>query len=288
VSIKDRKYAGTLVNGDKAGRSKLIGNKYIKLSALGAGSDWGGFLQHLGIASMNLGFGGEGSGGEYHSIFDSYDAFVKFKDPGYLYGVALSKTAGRIMLRLANAEVLPIDFNSFFKTVNDYAGEVKALLENTRAETETENKMIKENLFDLAKDPTKPYAAPKPKDIVPFLNFSSLENALAQLKTSTEEFQKLYTKAPMLPAAKLLQLNEVLYKAERSLLQSQGLPRRIWYRHQVYAPGFYTGYGVKTLPGIREAIEQRYWKEAQDNIEIVAKTLQAYTAAVTAAVNLVK
>jgi N-acetylated-alpha-linked acidic dipeptidase len=288
VSIRDRKYAATLVNGDKAARGKALGNKYIKLSALGAGSDWGGFLQHLGIASMNLGFGGEGSGGEYHSIFDSYDAFVRFKDPGYLYGIALSKTAGRVMMRLANAEVLPIDFNSFFKTVNDYAGEVKTLLENTRTETEIEDKMIKENLFDLAKDPTKPYAAPKQKDIVPFLNFSSLENALAQLKTATEDFQKLYGRASTLAPSKLLQLNEVLYKAERSLLQTQGLPRRTWYRHQVYAPGFYTGYGVKTLPGIREAIEQRYWKEAQDNIEIVAKTLQAYTAAVTEAVNMMK
>ena len=86
---------------------------------------------------MNLGFGGEGQGGEYHSIYDSYDHFVKFKDPGFQYGIALSKTAGRVMMRMANADVLPFDFNNFHKTVNDYVTEVKTLLENTRTETET-------------------------------------------------------------------------------------------------------------------------------------------------------
>jgi len=283
VTIKERRYARTVTEADKAARSKLYGNKYIKLNALGAGSDYSPFLQHLGIASMNLGFGGEGTGGEYHSIYDSYDLFTRFKDPGYQYGLALSKTAGRTMLRLANADVLPIDFNSFYKTVNDYASELKTLLENTRNETETENKIIKDKLFDLAKDPKKTYQSPKIKDPVPFLNFSSVENSLVRLKNATEEFQKSYGKATQLSADKQKQLNDILYKAERYLLQSNGLPRRNWYRHQVYAPGYYTGYGVKTLPGIREAIEERNWKEAQENIEVVASTLNEYSTQVEAA-----
>ena len=195
VSIKERRYANQMVNGDKATRTRLMGNKNIKLSALGAGSDWSGFLQFLGIASLNLGFGGEGSGGEYHSVYDSYDHFTRFKDPGFQYGIALSKTAGRTMMRLANADVLPIDFNSFYKTVNDYVGELKTLLDNTRAETEQENKMINDKLFDLAKDPKKGFQSPKPKDVVPYLNFSELENKMAQLKTNAEEFQKLYANA---------------------------------------------------------------------------------------------
>jgi N-acetylated-alpha-linked acidic dipeptidase len=115
------------------------------------------------------------------------------------------------------------------------------------------------------------------KEGVPFLNFSNLENALARLKDSTEAFQKLYSKALQLPAAKQKEMNDILYKAERSLIYTNGLPRRSWYKHEIYAPGYYTGYGVKTLPGIREAIEQRNWKEAQENIEIVAKALQSYT-----------
>lgn len=277
VSIKERKYASAFVNADKTARAKMMGNKNMKLGALGAGSDWSGFLQFLGIASLNLGFGGEGSGGEYHSIYDSYDHFTKFKDPGFQYGVALSKTAGRVMLRMANAEVLPIDFTSFQKTVADYVTELKMLLETTRAETEQENKMIQDKLYDLAKDPTKGFQSPKPKETVPFLNFSDLENAMAQLKSSAEEFQKVYSSGTQLSADKQKELNGILFKIERSLINEKGLPRRSWYKHQIYAPGYYTGYGVKTLPGIREGIEERNWKEAQENIGIVSKTLETYT-----------
>jgi N-acetylated-alpha-linked acidic dipeptidase len=288
VSIKERRYANAMVNGDKATRTRLMGNKTIRLSALGAGSDWSGFLQFLGIASLNLGFGGEGSGGEYHSIYDSYDHFTRFKDPGFQYGIALSKTAGRAMMRLANADVLPIDFNSFYRTVNDYVGELKTLLDNTRAETEQENKMIQDKLFDLAKDPKKGFQSPKPKEAVPYLNFSELENKMAGLKNSAEEFQRSYANATQLSAAKQKELNEILFKVERALINDKGLPRRSWYKHQVYAPGYYTGYGVKTLPGIREGIEERNWKEAQENIEIVAKTMEAYTEEVKQATNVVK
>jgi len=265
----------------------LIGNKNIKLGALGAGSDWSGFLQFLGIASMDLGFEGEGEGGEYHSIYDSYDHFVKFNDPGFKYGVTLSKTTGRAMMRMANADVLPFDVNSFYKTVADYVTELKTLVNNTRTETEQENKMIRDKLYDLAKDPTKIYQAPKMKDAVPYLNFSDLENAMVQLKNRSEEFQKQYDYATQLPANKQNELNEIIYKMERSLINEKGLPRRPWYKHQVYAPGYYTGYGVKTLPGIREAIEQRNWKEAQENIEIVSKTMESYTQQVQLAMNII-
>jgi len=278
VSVRERKYAQTVVTADKAGREKIAGDKNMKLEALGAGSDWGGFLQYLGITSINIGFGGESQGDQYHSIYDSYDHFTKFMDPGFQYGITLSKTTGRTMLRLANADVLPFDFNSFYKTVADYVTEIKKLLDDARAETEQENKMIKDKLYDLAKDPTKSIQSPKPKDEVPFINFSSLENALVQLKKKAEEFQQQYNNGTGLPAEKQKELNEILYKAERSLINDKGLPRRSWYKHQIYAPGFYTGYGVKTLPGIREAIEQRNWKEAQDNIEIVSKTMDAYIA----------
>jgi N-acetylated-alpha-linked acidic dipeptidase len=287
VSIKERKYALAMVTANKQERDILTGNKDIKLGALGAGSDWSGFLQFLGIASMNLGFGGEGEGGVYHSIYDSYDHFVKFTDPGFHYEVALAETAGRAMMRMANADVLPFDVNSFYKTVNGYVTELKALLENTRSETEQENKMISDKLFDIAQDPTKKYLSPKMKDEVPYLNFSNLENALAQLKIISEEFQKQYESAIQLPVDKQNELNEILYKAERSLINENGLPKRPWYKHQIYAPGYYTGYGVKTLPGIREAIEQRNWKEAQENIEIVSKTMEIYTQQVQHAMNII-
>jgi N-acetylated-alpha-linked acidic dipeptidase len=286
VTIKDRRYAKTLVDADKTTRAKLIGNKYYKIGALGAGSDYSPFIQHMGIASMNLGFGGEDNGGDYHSIYDSYDHYTRFGDPGFKYGVALSKTAGRMMMRLANADVLPFDFNSFYKTLNDYATEVKTLLDNQRTETETENKMVKDNLFNLAKDPTKIYNAPATKDAVPYLNFSALENSLVQLKTLAEDYQKIYNNGTQLPVEKQNQLNQVLFNAERSLISEDGLPRRPWYKHEIYAPGFYTGYGVKTLPAIREAIEQKNWTEAQEGIGTVSKTIQIYNTQVQQAVNL--
>jgi N-acetylated-alpha-linked acidic dipeptidase len=288
ISIKERLYAKNVVEADKSNRAKMLGNKYIKLRALGAGSDYSPFFQHLGIACMDIGYDGEADDGQYHSIYDSYDLFTRFKDPGFKYGVTLSKTAGRVMLRLANADVMPIDFNTFYKTVNDYAIDVKNLLDNARSEIETENKIIKEKLFDAAKDPTKFYKTPVAKDIVPFLNFSSLDNALAMLKTAAEDFQKLYEKAAQLPSDKQQKLNIILYKAERSLIQEKGLPRRVWYKHQIYAPGYYTGYGVKTLPGIREGIEERHWQEAQEHIEIVAKTIQGYVNEINKAANLLK
>ena len=191
------------------------------------------------------------------------------------------------MMRMANADVLPFDINSFYKTVADYVTELKTLLDNTRTETEQENKMIRDKLFDYAKDPTKYFQSPKVKDAVPYLDFSNLENAMAQLKNTAEEFQNQYSSATQLSVDKQNELNEILYKTERSLINENGLPRRPWYKHQIYAPGYYTGYGVKTLPGIREAIEQRNWKEAQENIEIVSKTMEAYTQQVQHAMNII-
>ena len=158
----------------------------------------------------------------------------------------------------------------------DYETEVKTLLDKQRNETDVQNRMVRENLFNLAKDPKKTYLPPAIKDPVPYINFSDLDNALVQLKASAEDYQRSYANAVKLPLDQQKKLNDILYKAEQSLIYQNGLPRRPWYKHEIYAPGFYTGYGVKTLPGIREAIEQKNWKEAQENINIVSQTLQAY------------
>lgn len=286
VSVKERRYANAVVSASKTDRAKLIGNKNMKLGALGAGSDWSGFLQHLGIASINIGYGGESNGNQYHSIYDSYDHYTKYGDPGFQYGVTLSKTTGRVMMRLANAEVLPLDITSFQKTVSDYVDELKTMLDNMRKETEQENKMIADKLFDLAKDPTEKLQTPKPKETVPYINFSPLENEMARLKAAAEEFQKAYAGGTQLSPEKQKELNGILYKIERSLVSEQGLPRRPWYKHQIYAPGYYTGYGVKTLPGIREALEQRNWKEAEQGITEVSKAITNYTGQVQQATSI--
>jgi N-acetylated-alpha-linked acidic dipeptidase len=128
----------------------------------------------------------------------------------------------------------------------------------------------------LANDPTQKYVAPVAKDPVPFLNFSSLQNALAALEKASNQFTELQVANPK-PNTNLDRLNQILFHAEQKLMISNGLPRRPWYKHSIYAPGFYTGYGVKTIPGVREAIEQRNWKEAQEQIENVSKAIETYT-----------
>jgi N-acetylated-alpha-linked acidic dipeptidase len=278
VTVLERRYARSLADADRVSRAKLIGNKSFKIGALGAGSDYSPFFQHLGIPSANIGFGGEGDGGEYHSIYDSYDHFTRFKDPGFQYGTALAKTTGRAMLRLANADVLPFDYSILVKTIGEYVADVKSSLELKRIDNEMVNRLIKEKVFELAKDPTLGFAGPTPKQLVPYLDFSSIDNAMALVKTTSEELKAAIEKVGSADAQKIVRLNEILYQSEQKLLNPNGLPRRPWYKHMIYAPGFYTGYGVKTLPGIREGIEESNWKEAQEYINIVASTLLQFNA----------
>lgn len=284
VSVRDRRYARMLATADKNARAKMVGNKYMKIEALGAGSDYSPFFQHLGIPAANIGFGGEGSGGEYHSIYDSYDHFVKFKDPGFQYGVALAKTAGRSMLRLANADVLPFDYHTLTNTIAGYLSDVKNLIETMRSDVEMENKLVEENIFKLAADPKLSRTLPSKQVAVPFLEFGSIENALHQLSQSTQQLKQLLSKADQLKAEDLARLNKILFTAEQSLLHENGLPRRPWYKHQLYAPGFYTGYGVKTLPGVREGIEEKNWKEAQERIGVLSNALISFNGVVQNAI----
>ncbi|MGE0588453.1 MAG: transferrin receptor-like dimerization domain-containing protein [Cyclobacteriaceae bacterium] len=288
VSVLERRKSALAANTSSSkAKKEIINSPSMTISALGSGSDYTPFIQHLGIPALNIGFGGENEGGEYHSIYDSYDHFKRFKDPKFEYGVVLAKTAGRTTLRLVNATVLPFDFKGFYKTVNGYVNEVTGLLSDMRESTEVENQMIKENRYKLASDPTKTFVQPKANEPVPYLNFSNLQNAVANLEASAKTYADL-VKANPSPNTNLEKLNKTLYQAEQTLMIDAGLPRRPWFRHSIYAPGYYTGYGVKTLPGIREAIEQRNWKEAQEQIEIVAKNLTNYTKQIDAAAAVLK
>ena len=278
IPIADRKKSRDLVNAAEGGRlrKELFQRKTFALGALGSGSDFSPFLQHAGIPSFNIGFGGESPGGEYHSIYDSYDDYHRFKDPDSRYGVTLAQTAGRTALRMADAGLLPFDFRSFYKTVNGYATELMTQLDQMRESTLLGNQLLKENDYTYAKDPKVTLFPPAAKDEVPFLDFSSLQNALSSLEKTCDRLADTLAKAH-LTESRQDAINQALYKAEQQLLSDNGLPRRPWYRHAIYAPGFYTGYGVKTLPGIREAMEQRNWKEAQDQILIDAAVLKKFS-----------
>jgi len=253
-------------------KKEVMEQKVAKLGALGSGSDFSSFLQHFGIPTLNLGYGGEDPGGEYHSIYDSFQDYTRFKDPGFPYGVALASTAGRAVLRMADAEVLPFDYRTLYKTTKGYVGELMELANNLRESTQMENQVIKSGSYALSNDPNLHLKVSETKSEVPFLDFSSLQNALRNLEISTNTLSDDWTKN-LNGTTDHDRFNKKLFLAEQNLLSAEGLPRRGWYRHVLYAPGFYTGYGVKTMPGIREAIEQRNWKEAQAQIGIVAQKL---------------
>jgi N-acetylated-alpha-linked acidic dipeptidase len=251
-------------------KKKIWDEKELKLEALGSGSDYSSFIQHAGIPSLNLAFAGEDPGGEYHSIYDSYDLYEKFKDPGFQYGVTLAETAGHVVLRVSDADGLPFDFTNLYKTIDTYSNELIKLLKTNRESTQLENLIINSGAYAAGEDPTKGYKVPPEKSEVPYLDFSPLQNALQQLKKSVDSLNSTY-KRNIKTNNMSESFNQSLYRAEQQLLNESGLPRREWYKHTLYAPGSYTGYDVKTLPGIREAIEQRNWKEAQEQIETDAK-----------------
>ncbi|WP_295672577.1 transferrin receptor-like dimerization domain-containing protein [uncultured Mucilaginibacter sp.] len=283
VSVFDRKRARELVDaGSAKDKKEIMARKVEPLEPLGSGSDFSSFLQHLGVPTLDLAFGGEDGGGEYHSIYDSFDDYRRFKDPTFEYGVALSKTAGHAILRMADADLLPFDFRNLDTTISKYVTELTELTDKMRDNTTMENQLIKANDFTLAADPTKHEKAPEAKAEVPKLDFAPLKTALDSLKKAANGLATTWAAAAAQSNTNHDKLNQLLYHAEQQLL-GDGLPRRPWYRHTIYAPGFYTGYGVKTLPGIREAIEQRNWTEAQQQIAIVAKRINSLAAYLAAA-----
>ncbi len=263
-----------------AERESLRRSADLKIGALGSGSDYSVFLDHLGIASLNLGYGGESnSAGIYHSIYDDFYWFTHYDDPGFVYERALAQTAGTAVMRLADADILPFDYEEFTDTIRSYVEEVKKTLADAQADSKDLDAEIKEGIFSATSDPERPYVPPKPQPIPPFLNFAPLDNGVAALQQSADQYQQAIeamqnNSGAALSPAVLSEVNRRIIEAERKLITPEGLPGRPWYRHELYAPGVYTGYGVKTLPAVREAIEQHQWEEAGKQIVIVGNVLQ--------------
>jgi N-acetylated-alpha-linked acidic dipeptidase len=293
ISVWERARDRQIINTTSPERKReLESAKNLEIGAMGSGSDYTPFLQHLGIASLDLGFGGEGEGGVYHSAYDSYDHYLRFGDPTFEYGIALSKTAGRAVLRLADDNILPFNFDDFAGRVSTYLNQIEKLTKDMREETNQLNLELKDSLFTEASDPTKTYIPPKPEDPVPYLNFAPLENAVNTLQKSADEYQK--AKNELIKSGKKLSeeqektIDQLIYQSERYLTNKEGLTGRPWYVHEIYAPGFYTGYGVKTLPAVREAVESRNWDEANKQTVVVANTLNNYSADLDQATKIMK
>lgn len=255
----------------------------VPIQALGSGSDYSAFLEHLGIASLNLGFSDEDDDdGIYHSRYDSFDHYIRFGDPTFEYGVALAKVAGHIVLRTADAGLLPMRFSDFSDTLDRYDDELHKLIDTTRKDTEYQHKLMALHAYTLDSDPTRPVGPPERDTDVPNIDLSPLDNAAKALKQSAQAYQTAYAARVAdgfkLPADQLRDANALMGRMEQALIDPDGLPGRVWFKHMIYAPGMLTGYGVKTVPGVREALEARRWDEANKYAVITAKVLDGYRA----------
>jgi N-acetylated-alpha-linked acidic dipeptidase len=253
----------------------------VPIGALGSGSDFTPFLQHLGIATLDISYDGEADNeGIYHSIYDSFDHYVRFGDPGFVYGIAEAQTVGHLILRLADADVLPLQFADAAEAFDGYLHELHKLAYEQGEHAQLLADLRQARAFELAGDPTRPVGAPTSEAEAPYLNFAPLDDVMVRLNHSAKAYDQALAdaaaKGVALSAAQRGQLDSVLQGLEQALTSDAGLPGRSWYRHLIYAPGLFTGYAAKTMPGVREAIEQRRWDEALQYIGITARAVENY------------
>ena len=289
LSAWKRDQLGEIANARTAEQREEIRKRAdLRIPALGSDSDYTAFLQHDGVASLNFGFGGEDGGGIYHSIYDDFYWYTHFSDTDFVYGRALAQAGGTAMMRLADADLLPFEFGDFADTVQMYLKELKALAQKSQDEIRERNREIEEGVFQATNDPKKPLVPPPTAAVPPHLNFAPMENAVDALNRSAAEYRKaldqVNAKGVAAPSpASLAEVNKLLIESERRLTNAEGLPNRPWFKHQLYAPGFYTGYAVKTVPAVREAIELKQWKQADEAIALVGHILENEAALISSA-----
>ena len=260
-------------------RQELRQRKDIRIGISGGGSDHAGFQNFLGIAVVDASFGDEDGGGIYHSIYDDFYWYTHFSDTDFVYGRTLSQFNGSMIMRLADADLLPFDFSDFADTVQTYVKGLQTFSTKMRDDIRERNLEIEEGVFTATADPKKAYFPPKKEDLPPYLDFSPLQNSADALSRSAGEYQKALTAADAnggsaLTSASIAEVNGLLIQSERKLTTPEGLPGRFWYKHQIYAPGVYTGYESKAIPAVREAIEQKKWKQAEQAMARAAAVLQ--------------
>ena len=266
-------------------RNELRERPDLRIGALGDGSDYVAFQDFVGVPSLSLEYGDEDPGGVYHSIYDDFYWYTHFSDTDFAYGKTLAQTNGTAILRLADADVLPYQFTDFADTIHKYVDELQKLSKQKQEEAKERSKKMEEGVFNAVSDPKRPLGPPIALEAAPYLNFAPLLNAADQLTKSAQHYQEALKKAGdlQLQPESLRALNAKLMQSERVLTRAQGLSDRPWFKHQIYAPGAYTGYGVKTLPAIREPLEERRYKEADAAIPVVAKVIQDEAALIDSA-----
>ncbi len=286
LSVLKRRQAYAIARGTAEDRKDARERPDFRIGALGSGSDYTPFIQHAGIASVNVSFGEEDEDGIYHSIYDDFYFYTHFLDTDFAYGRALAQTAGTAVIRLADADVVPFEFTDFADTMQKYGRELKDLLNRKQDEIRERNRQIADGVFVAIADPKKQVPIPTVEAVPPAINFAPLDNAIVQLGDSARRYEKALSAAHAKVAANqqaLAALNAKLRTAEIQLIDNDGLYRRPWYRHLIYAPGYYTGYGVKTIPGVREGIEDGRYADAEREAARAAAALTRLTTLVDSA-----
>ena len=286
-SVWDRQKAAQLTGrGRGAGAAVASERKTIEFGPAGSGSDYAGFIDHLGVASINIGYGGEDRGGTYHSAYDTPWHWDKFADKDEVYGKLFAQTAGTIVMRIAHAEVMPYSFSELSLTIDGYAAGLKSELKQLQADASARSRLLKSGAYELATDPRNSVAPPPELPMPPAMNFAALDSALEKLKTAAAHYAHASAKAPDLSADKRKQINDGLAVGERKLIAADGLPGRPWTKHLIYAPGTFTGYGASTLPGVREALEAGRFDEAKQQLDVLVQALNDESALIDGLANL--
>ena len=286
MSAFERSHLNSIAHAKNADERKDLRKRNdLVLEALGDGSDFTAFQDFAGISTLSVEFGGENDGTQYHSIYDDFYWYSHFVDTDFVYGRALSETVGSAVMRLADADLIPLDYAAQAEAIGKYEGELEKLLKDKQDEFAERNLELQEGVFRAINDPRRPAVPPPAEAVPPYMNFAPMKNAVELLKKSSERYSKALSKwqasgGPAPSADQLALLNADLLKVSRLFLNEQGLPERPWFKNQIYAPGAYTGYGAKTIAAVREFMDEKKWKEAEGQVPQVAQVIENVAAGI--------
>jgi N-acetylated-alpha-linked acidic dipeptidase len=285
----ERAHLNSIASAKTADEKKERRNRNnLVVDALGDGSDFTAFQDFAGISTLNVEYGGEDDGTQYHSIYDDFYWYTHFVDTDFVYGRALAETIGTAAMRLADADLIPVDYSPQADAISKYETELEKLLKDKQDEFTERNLELQEGVFKATNDPRRPTQPPPAEVVPPYMNFASMKNAIDMLKKSSERYSKALSKwrdsgSPQLSAEKVEQINADLIQVPRLFLNEKGLPERPWFKNQIYAPGAYTGYGAKPIAAVREYMDEKKWKEADAQIPGVAHVIENVSAGINKA-----
>jgi N-acetylated-alpha-linked acidic dipeptidase len=280
MSVFERSHLHSIAQAKNAEERKDVRKRHdLEVRALGDGSDFTAFQDFAGISTLNLGFGGEEDGTQYHSVYDDFYWYTHFVDTDFAYGRAMAQTIGSAVIRLADADLIPVDYAPQAEAIEKYEAELEKLVKDKQEEFTERNLELQEGVFRAINDPRKPTVPPPVEAVPPYINFAPMKNALEALKKSSDRYSKALSKwqaagGPSDSTQKMELLNEDLLKVSRLFLNDKGLPERPWFKNQIYAPGAYTGYGAKPIAAVREYMDEKKWKEAEGQVPQVAEAIE--------------